>query len=422
MSQSPIFTAIDIGTSKVIVLMATIDANEKIKVIGYGERALKTESQAIGAVVKGEIVDMEALYKYVEEAFSEAESSSGYAVDRFNTFLSITGGHIHSTVGHGIAHICSPDHLITEEVVRDALSGVENIKLSNTVTAINTVDSYYLLGAGNRRVTNPEGMSADKLEAILHIICGDANRVQTTRAALHQMGYDEDVELVFSGLANFYILRDEERESGVISLDFGAGTTEYIVTHGGNVQASGVIPVGIDHIANDLVVAFDLPFGDAMKIVKNGSLFSTENPAQILLSIECEHRGSRKIPLHEIESIIDARLTELFDMIHERLKMEFKTQILRYPIVLSGGGAKSPYVVHFVKKIFNAPVRVSNQLVQGEYARNLQDPAYATVVGLLNYALLYSRLSSEQSIGTKVSSILDRKLNALVNHVSKIFK
>jgi len=250
--QHNIITAIEIGTSKICVLIGETSEDEKLRVIGFGEYPSNN------SVIKGEIVDMDTALEQLTKAISDADTSSNRMINASNIIaISITGSSIISYQGSGAAFVHNEDHRIGEEEISTAVRTAQSNNSHFDRTLINSFDSYFMLD-GHKRVRNPIDMIAHKLEVHIHAVYCKTNQIENFYSLLRDAGFDEDPAPVFSGIASAYgVLTEEEKESGALLLDMGAGTCEYLAIFNMGILSSGVLPVGFEHLANDLSLADD---------------------------------------------------------------------------------------------------------------------------------------------------------------------
>jgi cell division protein FtsA len=248
---------------------------------------------------------------------------------------------------------------------------------------LNSVDGNFLID-GLRRIADPEGQIADKLEAFAHIIYGNRNCIENFQAPLRELGYDGSIP-VFSAIASASgVLTDDELKNGILMIDMGAGTTEYMLFHDSGAQASGILAVGCDHIANDLSVGLDLNISLCRKMIVDNPFHSKKEHGHAFIEIE-GNIGSRKIPTVSVEKIVDLRLRELFGLILSQLQSTRMLPFIDRGIVLTGGGALLPQVRETAGSVFEAPVRIGNPIELSGSVTNLKSPKYGMVFGLLKY-------------------------------------
>lgn len=383
-------TAIEIGTSKVCVLVGESDSEGNIQIKGHGERS------TYGYVSKGEITEFSAVQELLSAAIDEADDAAGHNIaDSDNIFVTVTASDISSFQGIGTVFITGQDRRITGEDVDEAVKTAQVKPLPRGHIAINSFDSYYQID-GSRKIKNPLDLVADKLEAYIHVIHGDENRIESFLSAIRDVGFDENVVPVFSGVASaFGTLTEDEKENGVLLIEMGAGTTEYLAVYNYGIMLSGVIPVGLDHVANDLAVGLDMSIGKARTLLNDGEYYRLKQAGKATLEQKRQSGGMRRIPINSIEKIVDLRLRELFQIIHNRVRKE--DILLNSGGILSGGAALLPQALDVFKSVFEIPVRAGKPLDLTGAMTGLDSPRYNTVWGLLRYGDYMTRAGKSKS-------------------------
>ncbi|MCP3967724.1 MAG: cell division protein FtsA [Lentisphaerae bacterium] len=393
--QRDIITAVEIGTSKIHVLVGQMDNDSSVTVIGSGE------VPTANAVVKGEIADMDRALELLINAIEEADNSCNREINNSRIiFFNVTGAGINSFQGVGNVFIQNEGLKINDEDVKEAVENAQTKPLPLDQSVINTFDSYFMIDGG-RRVSNPIDHVAHKLEAYIHVIHGDTNRIENFRSLLRDAGFDHEIQPVFSGMASvFGILTDEEKESGILLLDIGAGTTEYVAVFNMGVLDSGVIPIGFEHLANDLSLGLDLHISVCRKLLSDGSLAAHITQRKGFVEIKSSSGGIRKIPLSSFERIIDLRLQETFQIINRNIHEKGIFRSLGAGAVLTGGAALFPRTAEIVKEVFQFPVRIGRPYDAKGAVTGLEDPRYSTVWGTLKYGELFiHQLNSNRKRG-----------------------
>jgi cell division protein FtsA len=378
--QRDIITAVELGTSKICVLVGEARSDGRLNVIGHGEVASEN------AVVKGEIADMDTALELLTTAIEEADSSSGREINNSSMIaVSVTGANINSYQGAGTVFVRSEDRRISDLEINEALQNAQVKPLPFEQTIVNTFDSYFLLD-GTRRVRNPLDQVADKLEAHIHVIHGESNRVENFRSIMRDAGFDDEVVPVFNGIASVYgILTEEEKETGVLLVDMGAGTTEYIAVFNMGVLASGVIPIGFEHVANDLSLGLDLHISVCRKMIQDGTIVEHMRDRKGFIELKTSAGNIRKIPLSSLEKIIDMRLRETFQIIHKKITGQGIFRNLSSGGVLTGGGSMFPRTSEIYREVFQFPVRNAQPFDASGAVTGLENPRYSTVWGTLKF-------------------------------------
>ncbi len=377
-----IITAIEIGTSKIVVLVGQGD-EDGVNIIGRGE------AESAGCVLKGEISEMQQAYELLNEALVRADESSGKRMADSGIFvLAITACGISSFQGTGTVFIKNPEQRITEEDVNDAVDNAQNTPLPQGQVSINSFDSYYLID-GVRRVRNPVDQIGAKLEAFEHVIHGNANRIENFRSLLRDAGLGENITLVHSGIADAYsVLTEEEKDNGVLLVDMGSGTTEYVVIYNMGVMASGSLTIGFDHVANDLALGLGLPMSRCREMLSDGTLAEYFRESAGVVEVKNANGSVTRIPISSFEKIVDLRLGEIFELIRDRVSPNGLLRTLGCGGVITGGGAMFDRTSQVFRETFNFPVRVGAPIHGSGATTDMNNPRYSTICGALAYGNL----------------------------------
>ncbi len=404
--QKQIITAIDIGSSKICVAIGECDSsNGSFKNLGVGE------SDSGDFVRKGEIRDVEEVSRRLESAIIEAEASSNKEVDPENIFYSVTGGHIRSQRGCGSVSIMNHDRKVWEGDAIEARKNSHQIQMPVDCTNINHVNADFLLD-GSRRVQNPIGQTAGRLEALSYCIYGNISAINNYKSPIEACGYLSNKQRpIFSGLASsLSVFSNEDLDHGCLLLDIGAGTSEYALFHGSGCFHCGAIQIGCDHVANDLSIGLDLPISRTRKILLEN--FSSDDfTRESSISIDGS-AGIRKIPTSSVEKIAEMRINEIFEVVSANLKgSNLKTHLAR-GVVICGGGAKFQSLIKCAEKFFDTTVRVGVPRDINGAVSKLNDPRYACVSGILKYGAM---LRSSGTGNDGVISFFDKNLWSMIS-------
>jgi cell division protein FtsA len=251
---------------------------------------------------------------------------------------------------------------------------------------LNTFDSYFLLD-GARRLRNPIDQAANKLEAFIHVIYGDSNRIRNFENALRDVGFEEEDGIpVFSGVAAAYgVLEENEKENGALLIEIGGGCTEYVAVHNYGIIASGVLGVGMEHVANDLSIGFDMHISACRKFLQENEYLRHKQDGRVFLEVKTATGAPRRLPINSIEKIVNLRLREIFNIINSQLKQEKLMHYLSCGGVLSGGAALFPQSLEVFSNVMEIPVRVGTPLGASGAVTDLESPRYSVPWGLLKY-------------------------------------
>ncbi len=390
MSEGKIVVGIDIGTSKIVTLIAKVD--EEVNVLGV------SESPANG-IKKGQIVDIDEAVISINNSLEAAERMAGYSASHI--IASIGGSHIESQNSRGVVAVARPEGEITESDLARVFDAARAVSLPSSREIIHVLPRSYIVD-GQEGIKDPIGMTGIRLEVDTHIISANTVSIKNMEKAFSEVGVDLDA-VVFNGYASsLAVLSDTEKELGVVLVDMGAGTTDISIYVDGAVAYSSVIPIGARHITNDLAIGLRISLESAEKI----KLFLS-NPAkkQVRLNEEGEEEKHEEKSADEvdlsslnlseelkkvskktlIDGIIRPRLNELFTMIGIEVKKSGFAGQTPSGIVITGGGARTIGVTDAAKRMLAMPVRIAIPTNIKGIIDEIQEPSFSSVVGLAIY-------------------------------------
>jgi len=397
MSKDTIVGAIEIGTGKVVVAIGEITNGTSLNIIGVGE----SPSQGI---IKGSVIDFEAASSITHAAIMAAEDKAG--VNLSSVFLAQTGHHIQGFFYEGSVNVSSSNSLVTQDDIDRAIVDAKSKQLPDDRVYIHHIQNPFKLDG--RLITNPLNMHGQKLQVGYWSIHGDLSKVRDHMHLINTFGIKVEDVIVSSIASGSMIASQTEKMNGILVLDIGRGTTDYIVYHGGYVVQTGVVPIGGDHFTNDISLGLRIDRNQAESIKKQyGQAALSDLTDTVVISTEGTQL-SRNITKHAISQIINARAKELFSIICSELDSRIPCKDLAAGIALTGGSSRLLGLDSVAKEISGIDVRLGDN--PSWACDSLRDPEYSTVLGLLNYAL-----RSKEKRG-----ILKVKKSGILNRVAKI--
>lgn len=396
MSRNNLVAAIDIGTSKTVVLIGEILPGRRLNIIGLGERP--------GAGVrKGEIVDMIAAKEAVHLAFSDAESSAGVVGDVPSAYISLTGTHLEGRRDIGSASVASGR--VSRDDMERAKADAKRRRSAEDRFVIHYVRQPYFLDT--KPLANPEGMSGRRLDVSYWTIDAAENRLKELLHIPNDMGVHAE-DLIVSSLASASMVADETmKRNGVLVVDIGGGCTDYALYYGGYVVQTGVLPVGGDHITNDLALGLRVSRSDAEDIkLKLARAYTAEDDehATVLYGKGGSAIGGREFHRRSINAITEARTDEIFRIIRGRLGRFGEPDRVAAGAVITGGTALLNGVADCAARALNLNTVIGQNPEWVSEA--LSGPRYSTALGLLQYALLGRDEQAARSVPTAPSGFL----------------
>lgn len=380
-SKSNMIVGLDIGTTKVSVLIADVtpgagaNGGPKVEVIGMG-------SSPSRGLRKGVVINIESTVDAISKAVTQAETMAG--VEVANVFASIGGGHIKSMDSHGIVGIKNREVTISD--IERVIEAAKAVAIPMDREILHVLPQEFIVDEQDG-IKEPIGMNGVRLEARVHIITGAVASAQNVVKCANRCGLTvKDVVLGHLASAES-VLSAEERELGVCLIDIGGGTTDILVLHNGAVRYTTVLPVGGNHITNDIAAGLRTPIAAAEHIkCKHGTAVSSGDRSDEIIEVPSTGgRPPRVISKQVLAEIIEPRIEEIFNLVHRELVKTGCDEFLTSGVVLCGGSAGLYGISDIAEQVFNLPVRVGHPTgVQG-IAELVSPPEYATAVGLLMY-------------------------------------
>lgn len=368
-------TGLDVGTENVRAVIASVDKDGKIAVVGYNEGKSAGMRKGVPANLAGPA-------GAIDKMLGDAERMGGYDVR--NAYVSINGSSVLSTRTEGMIVVGATEHEITGE----DLDRVEDVAVSGRIPlnrdVLDVVPLEYALD-GQGGIKDPLGMSGARLEIRALVVSALTPNAVNLRKATEAADVRAD-RLIPSVVAGAKaVLTDKQRENGVAVVDFGAATTSVAVYEEGDLQYVGVIPAGSNNVTNDLaiVLAIDPEMAEEIK-----ERFVTGNfDSDKSLTIKVGEKGKeRTFERKEVEEVVRARLDEIFGEVRKKLKAARYDQRLPEGVVIIGGGAKMRDIDLFAKKALEAAVKIGVPMGLDGVAEAVAKPEFAVAVGLAMYA------------------------------------
>jgi cell division protein FtsA len=378
-----IIAGLEIGTSKICVVVGEQNADGGLNIIGLGQAPSR-------GVRKGEITDPRKVEEDLRTAMFEAEQMAD--VEIRSVYLGISGGHIRGFNNRGVHPVVSADREISPDDVDDVLKNAKAINLPAENTVVHAVRQHFYVD-GQDGVTNPIGMLGARLEVDMHVIHGHANRLQNAIRLVKATSLEVE-EIVFNGLASsLALLSGEQKELGALVIDIGGGTTEYVVFSDGVIRHSGVIAVGGDHVSNDLAYGLKVPLSRAEKLkLEHGSALIRDEAKGQTISITNElGLELKRLNLDHLQRIMSLRVEEILQLIAQDLENNGLTDYLRSGVFLCGGSSRIPGIVTLAENVFQMNVAAGHATAISGLTTALDQPEFASAIGLVKYGSLKNR-------------------------------
>lgn len=372
-----IVVGLDIGTAKVMAVVAEITAGGALKLAGLGV--------APGNGLKrGAVVNIEATVESIQKALQEAELMADCKIQR--VYTGITGSHIRGINQDGMVAIKDKD--VTPTDVARVIETAKAVSISSDQRLLLVEPQEFFIDG--QLVKEPIGMSGIRLEAKVHIVTGAQSAAENIIKCVRRCGLEVEQLLLNPLAASQAVLTEDERDLGVALVDIGAGTTDVAIFTAGAIRHTAVIPIAGDLITSDIAMALRTPTKDAEDI-KVESGFAKQMLADPDSQVEVPGLGDREPRLinHQaLAGVIEPRVEEIFKLVQEAIRLSGYDGLLSSGIVLTGGSAVMPGMVELGEDIFLKPVRRGLPKYSSALADMVAQPRCATVMGLLEEARL----------------------------------
>ncbi|MFW6238623.1 MAG: cell division protein FtsA [Halanaerobiales bacterium] len=331
MKDKNIVTGLDIGTTKICTIIAEIKPDDKLDIIGIG----LTPSHGLR---KGIVVDIEQTCRAIKDSVEKAERMAGFEVN--SAYVGIAGSHISSVNSHGVVAVTGNDKEIKNSDIQRVMEAAQIIPLSAEEEIIHVLPREFIVD-GCKGIKDPLGMSGVRLEVETHIVTGSTTSIQNLVKSVMRAGLDVE-NIVLEPLASSQsVLTEDEKELGVALADIGGGTTDLIVFHEGSIAYTTVLPVGGDHVSNDIAVGLRTPVSRAeeLKITEGAASCETVDADEYIEVISASGQVKKNIPRSSLCEVIEPREREMFIMIRDELREAGPRELTPAGLVLTGGAS-----------------------------------------------------------------------------------
>jgi cell division protein FtsA len=378
MANGDLIVGLEIGTSKICVVVGETRPDGTLKILGVGQAPSR-------GVRKGEIVDFETAMKCVHEAVVDAEQKSDVMIR--SVFVAVAGGHIQSFNNRGSVMLPEERDEIDEQDVEDVKVNAREVSIPAQNAFLHSIIQHYHVD-GQEDVLNPVGMLGEKLEADFHIVHGVRTRIQNTIRCVKELPLEVE-DVVFSALASAQVvLTQHQKNLGALVVDIGGGTTDYILYVDGAVKQSGCLAVGGDHITNDISMGLRIPMARAEKVkTKEGScVLGNCLPGETILLKDDSGFAGKEIERETLNTVIHLRLREIFELLKRTIEEEPFINYVGAGIFITGGCSLLSGIDHLAGEIFEMPAHVTHAQTLAGLTSAAENPQFSTAIGLLKYA------------------------------------
>jgi cell division protein FtsA len=366
---------LDIGTAKVMVVVAEVLPGGELKLAGLG-------IAPSNGLKRGVVVNIDATVQSIQQALKEAELMADCKISR--VYTGITGSHIRGINSSGMVAV--KDKEVTPADVARVVETARAINISSDQRLLLVEPQEFVIDGPD--VKEPIGMSGMRLEAKVHIVTGAQSAAENIIKCVRRCGLEVD-QLMLNPLASSQaVLTEDERELGVVLVDIGAGTTDVAIFTNGAIRHTAVIPIAGDLITSDIAMALRTPTKDAedIKVESGYAKQLLADPDQQVEVPGLGDRGPRMLSKQALAGVIEPRIEEIFSLVQQVVRESGYEEVLSSGVVLTGGSAVMPGMVELGEDIFLKPVRRGIPKYSSALSDMVAQPRAATVMGLLEEA------------------------------------
>ena len=395
---------IEIGTTKVTAMVGEMREDGPIMITGLG-------SVKSAGVRKGEIIDFENVIACVKSALEKAESTSN--VNLGAVYISVSGGKVRSGVNSGAIPVQSPDGVVTEDDVDEVCDIARAMALPDDRRVIHTIPLRYKLD-DLENIVNPDGMVGRKLGLEMLVMHSSIGQLKNVERVVEELQL-EVVEVAFGGLCSaLAVLTPDQKKMGVVVIDLGGGTTDYMAYVDGVPVCGGSLGVGGDHVTNDIAAAFSISINSAEKIkCERGGAIIDDDPLPAQVDVPGELGFERRsVGVRALQVVISLRMRETFEIVRDRVEEAGGLQMAGAGVILTGGGARLKGVEKLAGEVFGLSCSIGVPREISGIARETGGYENATCCGLVKYGFRHQSQLEDERDDSFLGSFVKRLFGA----------
>ena len=398
---------LDVGTSKIVAIVGEALDDGGLNVIGIGLAAAK-------GIRRGVVVNLEAAVESIKKAIEEAELTAGVEID--SVHLGLSGAHVKAFNSRGVVAVAGKNREITREDVRRAIDAAKAVALPSGREIVHVLPQDFVVDEQDG-IGAPIGMTGARLEVNVHVVTGSASSTQNIVACVNRAGVAVIDTVLEQLTAAESVLTADEKELGVALVDIGGGTTDFAIFERGSLWHTGVVALGGDHFTNDIAVGLRTPIPEAEKTKRRYgcALAALVDEEETIEVASVGGRQPRVIPRRILAEVLQPRAEEIFHQLWDEIRNAGYERSLHSGIVLAGGGGILDGMLEIADQIFDLPIRRGCPVGVGGLTDHVNNPAFATSVGLVMYAHRNQMLERDRLSGVGA-------LSRVAGHLRGLFK
>jgi cell division protein FtsA len=395
-----IITGLDIGTTKIGVVVARRTESGSFRIIGIGQAP-------VDGMKKGAVVDLEKTVDSIRMALDDAEMVSGQKIE--SAYVGISGEHVKSINSRGVVAIGKAGAEIIASDVDRVIEAAKAVTIPADREIIHMLPQIFTIDEQNG-IKDPIGFSGSRLEVDVHVVTGSVAAVQNILKCIDKCGIQID-ELVLEPLASSYaVISQDEMELGCVVIDMGGAITDMAVFHDGAIKHTAVIGIGGKNVTSDLAIGLRTPLEQAEEIkCRHGSALASLVDASEMVNVPgVAGRESKDVSRSVLASIIEPRMEEIFSLVAREMKKGRLPEDLASGVILTGGGSQLYGSAELAEQIFDLPAKLGAPSKFENLSEINPGPAFATGVGLIHYSLSPIKRGSPKTKARGISRTFER--------------
>ena len=382
MSDKNIICGIDVGTTKIVVVIAEFDESGHYSIIGIGE------SKSNG-LKRGVIVNIKDTIKSLEDAIGDAEKQCDYEVE--SVYVGISGDHIRGFNGMGVVSVGDATNnpigsIIDKDDKNRVLESAKAMPLSSERRILHVLSQKYTLDSRSG-IEEPEGLTGSRLQADVHFITSSKTTENDFKNCFDQLGIEIAGFILEPLASSCAILSNDEKELGSVMIDIGGGTTDLVVWQGGGITNTIIYPLGGESVTQDIaeVIGCPINIAEELKLRYGSAIELVDSNENILIE---EHQLN--IEQNHLNEIIKARIGEILKEVRFKVEMDANVKIsdLSFGVILTGGGSQLNNISKLIESVFNCRVRIGEPRDNlDSVEKHIFNPRYSTAIGIIQYAI-----------------------------------
>jgi cell division protein FtsA len=414
--QENIMVGLDIGTTKICAIVASIDESNRINILGVG----KAPSDGLN---RGVVVNIDKTVNAIKDAIAQAELASGIQVNSVN--VGIAGDHIRSMRSKGVITINNKDNEITGQDVERLLEDCQRIMLPTDQQILHVIPQEFVVD-GQDGIADPVGMSGMRMEAEVHIITGLVSAAKNIYRCVERAGY-QVADIILEPLASSYSVLDvEEKEAGVVLVDIGGGTTDVAIFRDNTIRHTAVIAIAGQKVTDDIRLGLSVLDDQAETLKRNhGECYADMIEQDEVITVPgIAGRPPKEITKSILAKIIQARMEEIMEIVSIEVKRSGYSDALSAGVVMTGGGSLIKNICPLANEILGMDAKIGIPLgITGGLVEEVNSPIYATGVGLVVHALQTGTNTSKTMIaGSGKATSVEQVMNKIADRMKSWFK